>query len=122
MFNSTVKSCSKELTAKERIAIKDTQSAIKLDEAVNGEGVDISVDYYAVVGIHNDKATPVDYDNYVLVDYDGNKYVTGSQSFWNAFESIANEMAGEEEAWGVHVYKRPSKNYSGKEFLTCHII
>lgn len=121
MFTATVKECSKELTAKERIAIKDTGSAIKLDD-IPDDGIDVLVDYYAILNIHNDKATPNDYENYVLVDKDGNKFVTGSTSFWNAFNAIAEEMEGESEEWGVHVYKRPSKNYTGKSFITCTII
>ena len=52
---------------------------------------------------------------------DGTKYVTGSSSFWSSFEEIYTEMEGEDEEWGVRVYRSPSKNYTGKDFITCSI-
>lgn len=123
MFNVTIESCSKELSAKERVLIKDTTAATKLDAVVKGdESVEIYVDFYAVLNVHNDKADPVDYKNYVIVDKNGEVYVTGSNSFWNAFNQISEEMAGSEDDWGIKVYKRDSKNYSGKQFITCKII
>ena len=120
MFDVKIKEVSKELTAKERIFFKDTQDAIKLDEAANEECV-IYPEYWGVLNIHNDKADPTDYENYVLVA-GGKKYVTGSSSFWNSFKPIADEMAGESEKWGIKVYKKDSKNYKGKKFIQCSII
>ena len=77
---------------------------------------------WAILNIHNDKAEPQDYENYILMDMNGEKYVTGSQSFWNSFMEIYEEMAQEDEDWGVKVYRMPSKNYAGRDFLTCAII
>lgn len=122
MFKVEIKETSKELTAKERIAIKDTTNAVKLDAATQEGTVTIDPAYYAVLAVHNDKATPPDYLNYVIVDLDGTKYATGSQSFWNAFFSIWEEMQGEDEDFSVEAYRSPSKNYAGKDFLTCSII
>lgn len=113
---------SRELTAKERIKLKDTTNAIKLDEATqSGEPIIIYPNMYAILAIHNEKSDNVDYENYVIVDKSGDKYVTGSQSFWTSFIEIAEEMNGESEEWGIKVYRMPSKNYKGKEFLTCSI-
>ena len=122
MYEVKITECSKELTAKERIAIKDTTNAIKLDEATKGGNhVTINVDYYAILSVHNEKSEDVDYDNYIIVDTTGEKYVTGSNSFFNSFKNIYDEMAGEDEDWALDVYTMPSKNYSGKEFITCSI-
>ena len=121
-FSVKIKEASKDLTAKERIAIKDTTNAVKLDKATTEGNVTIDPAYFAVLSVHNDKATPPDYNNYVLVDSDGTKYVTGSQSFWNAFMDIYTEMEGEDEVYSIEVYRAPSKNYAGKDFLTCTII
>ena len=101
--------------------LKDTTSAVKLDQATQVEDIHISVDSYAVLNIHNDKATPTDYENYIILDRNGAKYVTGSQSFWNAFMDIFTEMKDEPEEWSIRVYRHPSKNYSGKDFITCAI-
>ena len=59
---------------------------------------------------------------YVIIDKNGDKYVTGSLSFWNSFMDIYTEMLGEDEEWSIKAYKLDSKNYKGKKFLTCSII
>lgn len=120
-YSASIKESSRELTAKERIMLKDTTSAVKLDQATQVEDIRISVDSYAILNIHNDKATPTDYENYIILDKNGTKYVTGSQSFWNAFMDIFTEMENESEEWSIRVYRHPSKNYSGKDFITCAI-
>ena len=111
----------KQLTAKERIKVKDTTKAIRLDEATLGGAIDISPDTYAVLHIHNEKSDNIDYKTYVIVDKEGTKYVTGSESFWSSFMNIHEEMNGEQEEWGIKVYRAPSKNYKGKDFITCSI-
>lgn len=127
-YEVTIKECSRELSARERIMFKDTSNAIKLDVAASDPanaitGVVITPVDYAVLSIHNDKLKDnKDYENYVLIDKDGTKYVTGSPSFWSAFSEIADEMAGETEEWSISVYKLDSKNYKDKQFLTCSII
>lgn len=118
----TIKETSRELTPKERVAIKDTGSCIRLDEATKEQSVKIFPSLFAVLGIHNEKSDDKDYENYIIVDRDGVKYVTGSQSFWNSFMEISEEMEGEAEEWGIEAYRLPSKNYKGKDFLTCSII
>lgn len=111
----------KQLTAKERIKVKDTTNAIRLDEATQGEAIDINPDTFAVLHIHNEKSDNTDYKTYIVIDKDGTKYVTGSESFWVSFMNIYEEMDGEQEEWGIKVYRAPSKNYKGKDFITCTI-
>lgn len=121
-YSVSIKETSRELTAKERVGIKDTTSCIRLDEATKDAKVTIIPSLYCVLNIHNEKSDDKDYENYIIVDKDGVKYVTGSHSLWSSFMDIANEMQGEAEEWGVVVYRVPSKNYKGKDFLTCSII
>lgn len=122
-YSVKVAESSRELSAKERIAIKDTTDCIKLDEATQNGAVLIDVDYYALLDIHNDKAEDKDYQNIVIADKDGNKYSTGSTSFITSFVDIYDEMRGEVDTkWAVKCYRVPSKNYKGKEFLTCSIV
>ena len=121
-YKVTIKETSRNLTARERIIMKDTTNAVKLDEAANEiGGVNITVMDYAVLAIHNEKSEDKDYENYVIRSTDGTKYVTGSPSFWNAFMEIAEEMVDEGE-YTINVYKIDSKNYKGKQFLTCSLI
>lgn len=121
-YSVEIKETSRELTAKQRIALKDTSDAIKLDTACEEEAIIIEPVDYAVLSIHNEKSDNVDYENYVIIDTNGDKYITGSASFWNSFMDIYNEMQGEEEAWAIKAYKLDSKNYKGKKFITCSII
>ena len=122
-FSVEIKETSKELSDKERIMMKDVTDASKLDEVVTAdEPLVITPVAYAVLSIHNEKADDKDYENYILLDELGNKYVTGSNSFWSSFMNIYEEMKDETEEWSIKVSKKPSKNYSGKEFITCSII
>ena len=44
-------------------------------------------------------------------------YITEEQ-----FKAIVDEMGDTDEEYEVEVYRLPSKNYKGKEFLTCSIV
>lgn len=121
-YSVKIKESNVELSAKQRIALKDTTNAVKLDEACDEENVVISPVKWAVLSIHNEKSDNVDYEVYVIEDTNGTKYMTGSASFWNAFNDIKEEMAGEAEDWSITVYKLDSKNFKGKKFITCSII
>ena len=121
-YSVEIKETSRELTAKQRIALKDISDAIKLDIACDEDAIIIEPVDYVVLAIHNEKSDNKDYENYVIIDKNGDKYVTGSASFWNSFIDIYTEMQGEEEAWSIKAYKLDSKNYNGKKFLTCSII
>ena len=121
-YSVSVARASKELSAKERIQIKDTTDALKLDEVTMAEAVVLHPAMYAELDIHNEMSDNKDYKNYIIVDSDGQKYVTGSASFWTSFMDIAKEMENETEEWAIKVYRMPSKNYKGKEFITCSIV
>lgn len=123
-FSVVIKEVSKELTARERIMLKDTSNAVKLDEATSGGSPLVIVPVaYAVLLVHNEKsADNKDYENYIILDDTGTKFVTGSPSFWNSFIEIWEEMKDESETYSIEVYKKDSKNYKGKKFLTCSIV
>lgn len=118
----TIKFVSKELSAKERVMIKDTTNAIGLDEATQDAKFVFEPDYYAILDVHNEKSEDKDYTKYLIVDKGGNKLVTGSESFFTAFKDIMDEMEGTDETFEIEAYRLPSKNYKGKEFITCSIV
>ena len=121
-YSVKIQLASKNLSAKERVAIQDTTNAIQLDEATQQGKVLIEPDFYVELSVHNENSEDKDYTKYVVVDKSGNKYVTGSESFFTALKDILDEMADSDEEFGVEVYRMPSKNYKGKEFLTCSIV
>lgn len=114
---------SKELSARERISLKNFDEMIALDEAVNAETPRLMIDVsgYVVASVHNEKSDNVDYNKFIIIDKDGQRYITGSNPFFSSFMEIWDEMYGENDDWGITVYKRESNNYKGKEFLTCTI-
>lgn len=120
-YSVEIRETSMELTAKERIMIKDTTDAIKLDQATKEGDIIIQPRMFAILDIHNEKSDNKEYQNYIIQDMNGEKYVTGSDSFWSSFMDIYNEMKEETEEWAIKVYRRESNNYKGKDFITCSI-
>lgn len=127
MYKAKVCEASRELTAKEKIMLKDTSNAISLDEMTqeaqfNKEKVVLNIDYYVTIDVHNDKADDKDYQQFILVDKDGKKYYTGSTSFINNFIDILEELTEAGEEVTIEIYRKESKNYKGKEFITCSVV
>lgn len=121
-YSVKIVNASKELSARDRVAVKDTTNAIALDDATKDSPLVIAIDYYVELAVHNEKSEDKDYKKYVVVDKSGNKFVTGSESFFAAMLEIMDEMAESGEDFEIQVYRLPSKNYKGKEFLTCSIV
>lgn len=122
-YKATVKEASWEMSAREKLRYTDFTDVIQLDEATQAGDIIIDVDKWAVVWVHNEKSDTVDYAKYVIIDKEGQVYVTGSESFWRSFIAIYDVMSDEEETvYSIKVYRRESKNYKGKDFLTCRII
>lgn len=121
-YSVEVAETSRELTGKQKIQLKDTTDCVRLDKATQEAPVLIDVDFFAELHIHNEKSEDKDYKNYVVVDKDGTRYVTGSESFWSAFRNIFDDMSETGEEWQLKVYRMPSKNRQGKDFITCSIV
>lgn len=124
-YSVNIRETSKELSAKERIAIKDTSNAISIDEVTLNEGsIIIQYDFHVILDIHNEKSDNKDYTKIVVMDKGGTKYVTGSESFRTALTDIVDEMvdAGEGDNIAIEVYRKDSKNYKGKQFITASIV
>ena len=127
-YSAEIVEASREFTARERVMFKDTQNAISMNdfaEQAKSEGAKAIIENvkdFVHIMIHNEKSEDKDYDNYIVVDGAGDKYVTGSQAFWNSFMDIYNEMKDETEPWGIQLNLIPSKNYKGKNVLTCSLV
>ena len=124
-YSVKVVESSKELTKKEQVMFKDLSDAINLSEFIDEHGgsVMIDVDSYVELAIHNEKAKDgqnTDYTNYVVVDKNGTRYYTGSESFRSSFMDIWNEMNDSNEDWCLKVYKKQSKGK--KDFITCSVM
>ena len=119
-YTVTITTTSRELSKREKIMIKDTGDAAGLDQA-SADGVQITPDLYAILAIHNEKGRDnTDYEQIVIIDKEGNKYVTGSSTFIESFLDIAEEMGDEE--FTIKVVRKESRNYSGKYFLKAALV
>lgn len=118
---------SKELTAREKISAKDFSNATALDTELMDANANIVITpaAYLILSVHNEHSkNDKDYKKYLIIDTAGNKFVTGSDSFFTAFKDIFDAMSKDApgEEFSIEVYKKPSKNYQGKHFLTCSIL
>lgn len=122
-YKVEVVSCSKELTVREKIQLKDTTTAEKIDNLTQGGDLVIPVACHVQLHIVNPASENGEYDVYVFVDPDGNKFVTGSESLWTSYIDIYNEMAEAGETdFSICVTRKPSKKREGKDFLTCSLV
>ena len=127
MTNYSIKvvESSKELTKKETVMFKDLSDAVNLSEFIDEHdgAVMVDVESWVELAIHNEKAKDgqnKDYTNFVVVDKNGTRYYTGSESFWSSFKDIWCEMSDSTEEWSLKVYKKQSKGK--KDFITCSVM
>lgn len=117
---------SKELSVKEKLAVKDFTAAVSIDSALDNDGsLIIAPAMYAILDVHNERSKKEkDYRKFVVVDRAGTKYTTGSESFFSSFKEIFDIMQDEapDEEYSIECFRKPSKNYAGKTFLTCTIV
>lgn len=129
MFKVEIRETSKELSAKERVMLKDVSNCESINElAEQAKELEVDVIFkpsmWAVLDVHNDESKDSkDYTCYVIITEDGRRLSTSSDAFYNAFYNIVSEMAGvEDEEWAIKVMLTPSSNYKGKNVLTCTIV
>ena len=127
-YSTKIVSTSRELTVKEKITLKDFNDCVGLDTVVtNEQGFIIDPDVIVEVQVHNERAKDdKDYTTIVILDKDGTKYSTSSNSLRDSISDIMDELADLEETdradLKIKVFKKPSKNYSGKYFLTATVV
>lgn len=127
-YKVTVANSLKEMNARERIAVKALDRATALDSVVQiGSSITLTVDNLVTLNVHNDKAKEgnnKDYTAYVIVADTGEKYRTGSESFYSAFMDIYDELKAEapDEPITIEIYKQESKNFKGKGFISCSLV
>ena len=109
---------SRELSKKERVAIKNEVSFVRLDkETENGQHLVIIPDWYVILEVTSDTSS---FKKIIVADKNGVHYTTGSETFMSRFADIFSEMEGEE--FELDVYSCESKKYAGKYYITCDMI
>ena len=123
-----INSSFEKLTGKDKLRYTNFTSMTSLDDVVaeTGEVYPVSVTGFVIVEVHNEKSSNKDYVKMVLVGEDGTLYVTGSDSFMREFENIVEVLNDDFEdgttpVYEINIFKRPSKNFNNKCFLTCSV-
>lgn len=123
-FSAKIAYASADLSIEDRIRVKDTRDAVSLEKISRDGAKVLNIVAYVVLDIHNEKSDDKDYRQYVLLDNEGNKYMTGSEPFFNSFEDIWEELDDAEVPVSERkfkIYQLPSKNYKDRNFVTCSL-
>lgn len=127
-YESKIVYSSRELTPIEKIKLKDLGNTLSLDEELDtsdGNKIVFKLELVLLIDIKNSrsKSGNTNYSVTVVVDADtGIRYRTSSESFTNAISEIIDDLADNDIPLtdvSIVAYRKPSKNYSGKNFLTC---
>lgn len=124
MYKSEIIETSMNLESKlEVVAMKDVTDCILLEQYVNENNGEVIIEpaHFVKLHVENDKSDSKEYNILIIVTTDGTKYKTGSESFERAFMDIFTELK-DEKGWQIKVFGKPSKNYAGKNFLTCSVV
>lgn len=125
MYKAEINYSFKELTPKEKIKLKTSNDFKSLDTTLNevGQTIQLVVDNFVSLDVHNDNSESKDYTKYIVIDVTGEKFSTGSESFFTTLSMIADEMKDiGEDNFEIRVFKKPSKNYQGRGFITCELV
>lgn len=129
MYSAKIVSSSREFSKREIVALKQSADFVPMNSKVEKDGpFTFNVVDFAVIEIHNDKAENPDYTSYVFMADDGTRYCTSSSSFFDNFFDIWSDMTDEEgksvdgEPITIKVFGKPSKKFTGKNFLTCALV
>lgn len=121
-YNVTIKETTRELTGKEKVALKLMQDTTSIDDMLDGESsLSIDVDVVALIHVHNEKSDNAEYDVCIIKDKGGNMYKTSSESFISVVFDIIEDMEDVDEEWTLKVFKKPSNNFKGKFFITATV-
>lgn len=125
-YSATVTSASRELTAREKLQVTDTNALTPLRESVKqteDNKLTVQPAGWIIVDVYNEKAEgDTEYKQYIIEDSTGVMFYTGSETFFNSFMQIWEVMKDEGEDYEIEVYEVPSKNRQGQFFLTCSIV
>ena len=126
-YTAEVTASIKELTTRNRIAVKDFSSATKLNDIITEENPKVRIDVENIVkiSVHNEQSKGNnDYDVIVIISKDGEKYRTGSTTAYSSAMEIYRELeaANElDEGFTLEFYKVKSNNFDG-EFIKCNLV
>lgn len=124
-YSTQVKESS-ELTKREVIKLSTIKDTVGLDDVTKDGAFDLQYKGYVLFAVHNAAAEQTDYEKLLILDEGGTVYSTSSSSFIAAFSDLMNMVAelkadGDTEPVVIHCTRHESKNYKGKQFLSCSL-
>lgn len=127
MFEIKIIETYKPLSTLQRISTKRLQSATKIDEELDiNKSCVINADNYVILRVTTDnpKFDTPEYDVLVIIDTNGEKYITSSEYAIRSFIEIVEELRSEDESISAYAYsfsREESNNYKGKYYILCNI-
>ena len=126
-YKVTIEYSAKELTAKEKIQLKDITDSYSLDSLTQeseNKSVIIIVSNVVVLNVHNEKAENTNYSKLVIIDNEGNKFTSSSNSLTEKVCDIIDDLKDIDYTDDItlKIYRKDSKNFKGKQFLTCSLM
>lgn len=120
-YKVSIAHSTRELTNREIVKFKEISDCKPLDELTQEkENVIIDVKDLILLAVHNEHSENKDYNVCLIVDKDGEKYTTSSTSFIDKAFDIYDDLEGEDVT--LKVIRKDSKNFKGKQFITCALV
>lgn len=124
-YSTKVKESS-ELTKREVIKLSTIKDTVGLDDVTQDGAFDLQYKGHALFEVHNEAAEQTDYERLLIIDEGGTVYSTSSESFIIAFNDLMDMVAelraaGDTDPVIIHCTRHESKNYKGKQFLSCSL-
>lgn len=117
-YSAIIEKSTRELTKREQVKYKELADAIPLDELSQEiENPVIKVKDLLLLNIHNEASENQNYAVCVIIDKDDKIYTTSSVSFIDKAFDIYEILEGEDV--DLKIIRKDSKNFKGKQFITC---
>lgn len=118
---------SREISKREFVKFKEFADCKSIDEISsineeNNEKTLINVSDIFGFKIHNEASENKDYRSFIVVDKDGTKYITSSETFFIKVTDIYEDLKDDGDDIVISVIRKESSNYKGQDFLTCVLV
>ena len=124
MYKALITNYYNELTKMERYKATVLTDAMPINDYTKESDLRIKLKNVVSLEVESDKADPPKYTSYVYIDSEDNYYTSGSETLYNAIETIWDNFAENgkmPDDVTVRIFRRPSKNHKGLDFLTATV-
>lgn len=125
MYKREIIECPFVLKAKDKMDIRLNNDLTPIGKNPSEELKDITIEYFALCHVFNDKSENKEYDVMLIKTIDGKFYSTGSDSLINRLIELREAYADLEDEslpFRVSITGKPSKKRQGENYLSANLI